>query len=141
MFSHDEKQHGIYLSSLLLHPLSVGSIRLHSNDLNDPLLIDPNFLDKPEDARVLVEGRPIAGSLGYPGSVRWQHFKPLNSAWGKKHSAFVTALPQIRVDTLIGSQANYEIKIKITIYLYKIMISYEKYSTSVRWQHCLAPHE
>ena len=20
-------------------------------------------------------------SLGYPGSVRWQHFKPLNSAW------------------------------------------------------------
>ena len=40
------------------------------------------------------------------------------------------ALPQIKVETLIGSQANYEIKIKITIYFYKIMISYEKYSTS-----------
>ena len=39
------------------------------------------------------------------------------------------ALPQIRVETLIGSQANYEIKIKMTIYFYKIMISYEKYST------------
>ena len=39
------------------------------------------------------------------------------------------ALPQIRVETLIGSQANYEIKIQITIYFYKIMISYEKYST------------
>ena len=39
------------------------------------------------------------------------------------------ALPQIRVGTLIGSQANYEIKIKIMIYFYKIMISYEKYST------------
>ena len=38
-----------------------------------------------------------------------------------------TALPQIRVETLIGSQANYEIK--IMIYFYKIMISYEKYST------------
>ena len=38
-------------------------------------------------------------------------------------------LPQIRVKTLIGSQANYEIKIKITIYFYKIIISYEKYST------------
>ena len=37
------------------------------------------------------------------------------------------ALPQIRVETLIGSQANYEIKIKITMYFYKIMISYEKY--------------
>ena len=39
------------------------------------------------------------------------------------------ALPQFRVETLIGSQANYEIKIKITIRFYKIMISYEKYST------------
>ena len=39
------------------------------------------------------------------------------------------ALPQIRVETLIGSQGNYEIKIKVTIYFYKIMISYEKYST------------
>ena len=38
-----------------------------------------------------------------------------------------TALPQIRVETLIGSQANYKIKIKITIYFYNIMISYEKY--------------
>ena len=35
------------------------------------------------------------------------------------------ALSQIRVETLIGSQANYEMKIKITIYFYKIMISYE----------------
>ena len=38
------------------------------------------------------------------------------------------ALPQIRVETLIGSQANCEIKIKITIFFYMIMISYEKYS-------------
>ena len=30
------------------------------------------------------------------------------------------ALPQIRVETLIGSQANYEIKIKITKYFYKL---------------------
>ena len=37
------------------------------------------------------------------------------------------ALPQIRVEMLIGSQANCQIK--ITIYFYKIMISYEKYST------------
>ena len=39
------------------------------------------------------------------------------------------ALPKIRVNTLIGSQANYEIKIQITVYFYKIMISYGKYST------------
>ena len=32
------------------------------------------------------------------------------------------ALPQISVETLIDSQAKYEIKIKITIYFYKIII-------------------
>ena len=37
------------------------------------------------------------------------------------------ALPQIRVETLIGSQANN--KIKLMIYFYKILTSYEKYST------------
>ena len=40
------------------------------------------------------------------------------------------ALPQIRVETLIGSQANYEIKIQITIYFYNLMICYENYSKS-----------
>ena len=39
------------------------------------------------------------------------------------------SLPQIRVEMLIGFQNNYQIKIKVTIYFYKIMISYEKYST------------
>ena len=53
-----------------------------------------------------------------PGETMGLHFRPARAA-----------LPQIRVETLIGSQANYEIKIKITIYFYKIMISYEKYST------------
>ena len=38
------------------------------------------------------------------------------------------ALVQTRIQTLIGFQANDEIKIKITIYFYKILISYEKYS-------------
>ena len=45
------------------------------------------------------------------------------------------ALRQIKVDMLIGYQANYEIKIKITIYFYKIMISYEKYSTLNLYYH------
>ena len=53
-----------------------------------------------------------------PGETMGLQFRPARAA-----------LPQISVETLIGSQANYEIKIKITIYFYKIMISYEKYST------------
>ena len=57
-------------------------------------------------------------SLSHPHGERvGLHFRPARAA-----------LPQIRVETLIGSQANYEIKIKITIDFYKI-ISYEKYST------------
>ena len=37
------------------------------------------------------------------------------------------ALPHIRVETLIGSQATYEIKIKITIIpFYQIMLYYKK---------------
>ena len=43
------------------------------------------------------------------------------------------ALRHIRIETLIGPQANY--KIKITIYFYKIMISNEKYSTLNLYQH------
>ena len=71
-------------------------------------------------------------SLGYPDSVRWQHLyapsTPPGTVMGL--SFYIrAALPQIRVETMVGSQANYEIKIKITIYFYKIMISYKKYST------------
>ena len=53
-----------------------------------------------------------------PGERDVLHFRPARAA-----------LPQIRVETLIGSQDNYEIQIQITIYFYKILISYEKYST------------
>ena len=53
-----------------------------------------------------------------PGETMGLHFRPARAA-----------LPQIRVETLIGSQGNFEIKTKLTIYFYKIMISYEKYLT------------
>ena len=55
-------------------------------------------------------------SLDYLGSVRWQHFSAPKLCLGNECSAFVTArasLPQIRVETVIGSQAYYEIKITI----------------------------
>ena len=41
----------------------------------------------------------------------------------------MAALPQIRVDGLTGSQPYRDIQIKITIYFYKIIFFYEKYST------------
>ena len=72
---------------------------------------------------------PLQSSLGYPDSVRWQHFQAPQLRLGQFMFYIRAALPQIRVETLIGSQANYEIQIKIPIYFYKIIISYEKYST------------
>ena len=55
-------------------------------------------------------------SLGYPGSLRWQHFSepshPPGENMGLHFRAARAALPQIRVDTLICAQANYEIKLK-----------------------------
>ena len=55
--------------------------------------------------------------------------RPPGENMGLHFRAARAALPQIRVETQFGSQANYEIKIQIPIYFYKIMISYEKYST------------
>lgn len=57
MYKHEGgAQNGMYIATLLLHPCSVGTIRLKSSNPDDEPLIDPKFLDKSEDARVLVEG-------------------------------------------------------------------------------------
>ena len=45
-------------------------------------------------------------SLGYPGAVRWQHFKPSTLPGGSNALHLLpamAALPQIRIETLIGS--------------------------------------
>ena len=52
-----------------------------------------------------------ATSLAYPDSVRWQHFSAPQPRLGIKWAADVNAraaLPQITVETLIGSQAEFE---------------------------------
>ena len=54
--SDDGKKHGMYITNVLLHPKSRGNIRLKSTRLEDMPLIDPKFLDHPDDVRALVEG-------------------------------------------------------------------------------------
>lgn len=44
---------------ILLHPKSRGSIRLQSDDPFDPPLIDPNYLDHPDDVKTLLKGKAI----------------------------------------------------------------------------------
>lgn len=41
---------------ILLHPKSKSSIRLQSDDPFDPPLIDPNYLDHPDDVRTMLKG-------------------------------------------------------------------------------------
>lgn len=41
---------------ILLHPKSKGSIRLQSDDPFDPPLIDPNYLDHPDDVKTMLRG-------------------------------------------------------------------------------------
>lgn len=45
-----------FVENILLHPKSRGTIRLQSTDPFDPPLIDPNYLDHPDDIKDLLKG-------------------------------------------------------------------------------------
>uniref|UniRef100_A0A8W8J255 Glucose-methanol-choline oxidoreductase N-terminal domain-containing protein n=1 Tax=Magallana gigas TaxID=29159 RepID=A0A8W8J255_MAGGI len=52
-----EKNEGVITASnILLHPKSKGTIRLRSADPFDPPLIDPNYLDHPDDVKDFLKG-------------------------------------------------------------------------------------
>ncbi|XP_048768051.1 glucose dehydrogenase [FAD, quinone]-like isoform X2 [Ostrea edulis] len=54
---HEDRKIGKFLAyPILLHPKSKGTIRLRSRDPFDPPLIDPNYLDHPDDAKILLKG-------------------------------------------------------------------------------------
>jgi choline dehydrogenase-like flavoprotein len=53
-----EKNVGMFpVIPILLHPKSRGTIRLQSNDPFDSPLIDPNYLDHPDDIRTFLRGK------------------------------------------------------------------------------------
>lgn len=55
--------HGMSLHACHLYPQSAGSLKLASADPNDPVLIDPNYLDHEEDVEVMTDCLQIARDL------------------------------------------------------------------------------
>lgn len=45
-----------FTTNIFLHPKSRGTIRLQSTDPFDPPLIDPNYLDHPDDITNFLKG-------------------------------------------------------------------------------------
>jgi len=49
-------QDGLTLMPIILHPQSIGTVRLHSSDPHDPPLIDPRFLAAEADVKTAISG-------------------------------------------------------------------------------------
>ena len=55
--SYRDRNLGVFMVlPILLHPKSSGTIRLQSDDPFDPPLIDPNYLDHPDDVKTFLRG-------------------------------------------------------------------------------------
>ena len=52
-----EMQDGLSLMPILVHPHSVGTVRLRSMNANDSPVIDPKLLTEVEDVNALVGGK------------------------------------------------------------------------------------
>ena len=68
---------------------------------------------------MLIRSTCCLTSLDYPDSVRCQHVLAPHTRNGVNCSANIAtraAIPQNKIETLIGSQANYKMKTKIRIY-------------------------
>ena len=67
VWSHLYRDHplaqGINILPTLLRPKSRGSVKLGGPSINDPPIIDANFLEHPDDIQTLVEGLKIVKKL------------------------------------------------------------------------------
>lgn len=56
LHSELENQEGVTLMPILLKPKSRGTVRLNSSNIMVPPDINPNYLEYPDDVKVLVDG-------------------------------------------------------------------------------------
>lgn len=79
----DQAHHGFTLGPILLAPESRGYLALRSSDAHQPLLIQPNYLEKHADLEVLLAGvklaRRIAGTQAL-APYRGEEFSPGSQA-------------------------------------------------------------
>ena len=91
--------HGLSCHVCLLRPKSRGSVKLASREAGAVPLIDPGFLQDPDDVRQLIEGFRITRALMRAPSMKahWTH-----EVWGSNAStdAEIETLLRQRVDTV-----------------------------------------
>ena len=57
LYGKFENSNAIIIAGVLNHPLSIGTVRLRSKIPSDTLLIDPHYLEHPDDAKTMVESK------------------------------------------------------------------------------------
>jgi len=58
-------QDGLSLMPVILHPQSIGTVRLHSSDPHDPPLVDPRFLAAEADVKTAISGNILTLLITY----------------------------------------------------------------------------
>ncbi len=58
-----DKFYGLFAWPTLLHPKSRGSVKLKSDSIHDPPLIDPGYLTHPDDLKTLIAGAKFVRSI------------------------------------------------------------------------------
>jgi choline dehydrogenase len=58
-----------------VRPTSRGNVRLKSNDINDPLLIDPNYMATDEDWRVMREAMRLGLEVAQQSAFKRFHYR------------------------------------------------------------------
>lgn len=66
--------HGLSVHACLLHPKSVGQLKLASADPMEPPLIDPAFLTHPDDIKTLIDGYRVIEKV--MGTKAFKAFNP-----------------------------------------------------------------